>query len=69
MSEQFAMRHPKRGKAHRKTADAYTSTLYPNSTVCGRWAGDMTERIAVKVTNPADRCIRCWVGTEWEASR
>lgn len=59
MSEQ-AIRHPRRGKAHRATTDAYTSTLYQNSTVCGRCARDMTERIDVERTDPDDRCKRCW---------
>jgi hypothetical protein len=56
----WAVRHPKRGKAHRLTTDAYSSTLHPNSTVCGRWGRDMTERIDVARTDPSDRCTRCW---------
>ena len=59
MSE-TAVRHPKRGKAHRRTTGAYTSTLHPDATVCGRWTREMTEAIAAERTAPEDRCKRCW---------
>ena len=58
----MAVRHPKRGKAHRRTTDAYTSTLWPNATICGRSALSMTERIPVAQTDPSDRCRYCWDG-------
>ena len=59
--ERTAIRNPKRGKAHRTATVAYASALQPvNSTVCGRWARDMTESIPVERTAPEDRCKTCW---------
>lgn len=63
----FAVRHPKSGKSHRATTDAYTSTLHPGWTVCGRPAANMTERIEVRFTAPEDRCKRCWPAQETTA--
>ena len=58
--ELVAVRRPGRSKAHRRTTDAYTSTLYTNSTVCGKWARDMVVSVPLAQTAPEDRCKRCW---------
>jgi hypothetical protein len=64
MSE-VAIRHPKRGKAHRPIPHGNSRT-YPNveATACDRWVGaerkGLTERIPVEQTAPEDRCKRCW---------
>ncbi len=59
MSE-YAIRHPKRGKAHRSTLTEYAPLGYAGDTVCGKWARDMTERIRVDLAAPEDLCARCF---------
>ena len=69
MSE-MAIRHPKRGKAHRPTRWIDTSVGFPwegrrvTATACGFGDGGtvraMTEELPVDHVDPADRCGRCW---------
>jgi hypothetical protein len=56
-----AIRHPKRGKAHRTSA--VRRPLELTQTRCGKWARDMTESVPVKQTAPEDRCRICWPTT------
>lgn len=60
--EQVAVRHPKRGQAHRPTKNPHAPTEYAGMTACGRSAVLMTEHLPVRVTAPEDRCKRCWPG-------
>lgn len=54
-----AIRHPKRGKVHRSVSREGFISKRP-VTACNRWADQMTQRIDVGKTNPADRCARCF---------
>ena len=66
-----AIRHPKRGKAHRPVVDALNARGFLNhnldgseTTACDLWtkasSKGLTERIPVEQTAPEDRCRRCW---------
>lgn len=58
--EAVAVRHPKRGQAHRPTRNPHTPTEYAGMTACGRSAARMTEHLPMRVTAPEDRCKQCW---------
>lgn len=67
MSGEVAVRHPKRGKAHRLIINAgsvWTSLKNFEATACDRWvllsSKNLTERLPVERVDPADLCRRCW---------
>ncbi len=65
-----AIRHPKRGQAHRPNSWRTEGRGMPweseriTGTACGFGDGGtvraMTERIDIDRVDPADRCKRCW---------
>lgn len=66
-----AIRHPKRGKAHRPVFDGLNQRGFRNhwkdgmeTTACDLWTAaqskGLTERIPVEQTAPEDRCKHCW---------
>lgn len=65
-----AVRHPKRGKAHRYVGDINRGVYTEHEmAACGKWAHDMTERLPIDKVDAYDRCLPCWAGTEWPARR
>ena len=71
-----AIRHPKRGKAHRVLRDIHATALMRDeatgkfysdaSTVCRRLARHLTQRVPLDTVPTDQRCKRCWpeeVGT------
>ena len=50
---EWAIRHPKRGKAHRPWDGIETETA------CGKWARDMA-RVPLDQVPAAERCRICW---------
>lgn len=61
--EPTAIRHPKRGKAHR-IVDLYgfeVAACNQNRSAEGR---NLTERVPLSQTAPEDRCRTCWPTTK-----
>lgn len=57
--EPTAIRHAKRGKAHKPHLGLSHSYGRP-ITACWRWADDMTERVPLEQVVRGDRCKTCW---------
>ncbi len=57
----MAVRHPKRGKAHR---EIHFFEMGGSWLACGGNARDMRQRVPVEKIAPEDRCKRCWPTSE-----
>lgn len=58
-----AIRHPKRGQAHRPVFGApvgVTTNVRGEVTACGAPIRHLTERVPLARSAPEDRCKRCW---------
>lgn len=56
----YAIRHPKRGQAHRQFSHWATTSCMRDSARGAALFETLTERLPVEHTDPADRCKRCW---------
>lgn len=74
--EPTAIRHPRRGKAHRSSTEADRQRwggiyltgsgrlLASRLAGCKRWAEDMTERVPLSSVPTRDLCRTCWLTTK-----
>lgn len=62
--EPTAIRHPRRGKAHRSTLAIGVPAGWAGDTACGKWARDMTERLPLSQIPTTDLCRTCWPTTK-----
>lgn len=61
--EEWAVRHPKRGKAHRYDRDS--NQVFGFVGACGRHVRTANpERVPLAQTAPEDRCRTCWPDTK-----